>query len=80
MSLSCVVDSQRTKKYNTIVKGFKVLEASYEESERKRANTEERLSAIEGANTTLIAEMELGRQALRDRDTVWRRVWRVNPR
>ena len=65
-----IVNRQNTKKYYTIVKGFKVLEASYEESERKLAATEERLSAADTAYSTLTAEMEIGRQVLRDRDTV----------
>ena len=58
------------KKYETIVKGFIVLEASYEKSERKLAVTEERLSAADTAYSALTAEMEIGRQVLRDRDTV----------
>ena len=45
------VDPQHAKKCNTIVKGFKVLEANYQESERKRVFAEERLSTIEAAHT-----------------------------
>jgi len=52
------------------VKGFKVLEASYEESEKSRVATEERLSTIDAAHSALIAEMEDGRRALHDRATV----------
>ena len=58
---------QRTKKYETIVKGFKVLEASYEESQRKLAATEERLSTI---NVAHAAEIETAQRILHDRDTV----------
>jgi len=73
-----MVDREHVKKYDTIVKGFKVLEVSYEESERKLAATEERLSIIDSAYATLTAEMETGRQVLRDRDTVRQYVWNDN--
>lgn len=66
----CVVDRQRAKKYNTIVEGFKVLEANYEESERKLAAAEEQLSAVDTAYNTLTAQMEMSRQVLHDRDMV----------
>ena len=59
-----------TKKYDTIVKGFKVLEASYEESQRKLTIAEERLSVIDAAHAALIAEMETAKQILHDREMV----------
>ena len=52
------------------MKGFKVLEASFEESERKRTATEERLSVVDAAYTAMTAEMEMGCQVLHDRDVV----------
>ena len=58
------------KKYDTIVKGFKVLEASYKESQRNLAAAQERLSTIDIAHTALIAEMGTVQQILRDRETV----------
>ena len=58
------------KKYDTVVEGFKILEARYEESEMKLAMTEERLRAVDIAYATLVSEVEAGRQALRDRETV----------
>ena len=58
------------KKYDTIVKGFKVLEASYEESQKKLAVTEERISTIDAAHAALIAEMETAQRILYDRETV----------
>ena len=58
------------KKYDTIVKGFKVLEASYEELQRKSAATEERLSAIDAARAASIAEMETVQRVLHDYETV----------
>ncbi|KAF9643980.1 hypothetical protein BDM02DRAFT_3191010 [Thelephora ganbajun] len=56
-------------KYDTIVKGFKVLEASYEESQRKLTVTEERLSTVDATHAVLITEMEASRQVLHDRET-----------
>ena len=58
------------KKYDTVVEGFKILEAKYEESEMKLAMTEERLRAVDVAYATLVSEVEAGRQALRDREMV----------
>ncbi|KAF9643347.1 hypothetical protein BDM02DRAFT_3191782 [Thelephora ganbajun] len=56
-------------KYDTIVKGFKVLEVNYEESQRKLAITEEKLSAVDAAHTALIAKMEEAQQILHDHET-----------
>ena len=64
------VDLRTTKKFDTVVKGFKVLEASYEESQGKLAITEERLSTVNTALTALIAEMEAAEQLLHNRETV----------
>lgn len=61
---------RRAKKYDTIVKGFKILEASYEQSQSNLAITEERLSAINAEHSALIAEMETAKQILHDRETV----------
>lgn len=59
-----------TKKYDTIVKGFRVLETSHEEYKKKLATAEERLSAVDAARARLIAEVEVGRQVLHDREMV----------
>lgn len=52
------------------MKGFKVLEASYEESQRKLAAAEEQLSAVSASYDELIAEMKVAQQILHDRETV----------
>lgn len=50
------------------MKGFKVLEASYEESQKALAVTKERLSVVEAAHAALIANTEVGRQVPHDRN------------
>jgi hypothetical protein len=77
--LQITIDASHTKKYDTIVKGFKILEASYQESQRKLTVTEEQLSTIRAPYNTLIVEMEAVQRVLRDRETVRQRIfgWRT---
>jgi hypothetical protein len=63
-------DPQRLKKYDTIVKGFKVLESGYEETKKKLITTEERLSTVSASHEALIAAMESAQQVLHDRENV----------
>jgi len=58
------------KKYEIVAKGFKALDADYAECQKKLSIMEERLSTVDAARSTLITEMEIGRQVLRDRETV----------
>ncbi|KAF9783285.1 hypothetical protein BJ322DRAFT_1021987 [Thelephora terrestris] len=57
-------------KYDTVVKGFKVLETSYDESQRKLTVAEERLSNVNASYNALNAEMEVAQQVLHDRETL----------
>jgi len=66
----CETELGHAKKYDIIVKGFKVLEASHEELQRKSTATEERLLTIDAAHAALIAEMEAAQRVLRDCKTV----------
>lgn len=61
------------------MKGFKVLEATYKESQEKLATTTEHLSAIDAAHTALAAEMETAQQTLHDREAVRYLISEVGP-
>lgn len=52
------------------MKGFKILEASYEESKRKLAAVEDELSNVTFAKEALFADVGVARQLLRERETV----------
>ena len=58
-----------------IVKGFKVLEAKYEESQRKLVATEEQLAAVSASHDAFLGHMEAAKQVLRDRETVRQHIW-----
>ena len=54
------------------MKGFKILEANYKESQQRLATTAERLSTIDTAHAALIAEMGAAQRSLHDREAVRR--------
>lgn len=53
-----------------IVNGFKVLEAKYDESQRKLAVAEEQLSAVSASRSEFATQMEMATQILHDREMV----------
>lgn len=65
------IDPPRTKKYDTVVKGFKILEVSYEGAQKNLALAEERLSTMSVSYEALVAEMGAAQQVLHDREMVW---------
>jgi hypothetical protein len=58
------------KKYDTIVKGFKTLEANYEESKKKLAISEETAHVARAAYIELVSEAEASQTVIRDREQV----------
>ena len=52
------------------MKGFKILEASYKESQRNLFVTEERLLTLDALYNRLAAEMEAAKQGLHDCEAV----------
>ena len=50
--------------------GFKVLEAKYDESQRKLAVAEEQLSAVSASRSEFATQMEMATQILHDREMV----------
>lgn len=55
------------------MKGFKVLEAGYEESKTQLAATEAQLSAADAAREALLAEMEVAARTIREHEMVRQR-------
>ena len=58
------------KNYNKIAKGFKVLDARYNELQQKQAATEKELSTLKDIHHTLLTEMEAARRIIHEREMV----------
>ena len=53
-----------------MVKGFKVLETRYQESMKALAFVEKELSTVNAVRDTLLAEIEVLKRVIHERDTV----------
>lgn len=74
----CEINLLCTKAYDTIVKGFKILEANCEESQKKLAAAQEWLSGVDASHEALTAEMRAAQQILNNYETVRQHVWTRN--
>ena len=60
------------QKYSIIVKGFKILEANFEESEKNLAISEETVRTARVAHAELVSEVEASQAVIRHREQVRR--------